>query len=304
MSRISKNDFASRFEMGVPLDESKPGDEDVLLLYSSTRALPLRYNKEVTSLNTPIPLMDVEDATHNCDEMHIILTDHSRRKQCIAMVPQYESFHIQKWMRVDGDGGPMNNQETLKHVSRGYQSNGRQKFLPPEPTDTRLFWKMLAPYIDSIDEVLDKLKPLVEKVATADKQLIVMVCNMGQSELLMNFVCAAKKRGLDYSHVLVFATDLETKTLAEGVGLTAFFDEIVSTKIVTGQNETRMVVYQCEPHLYLNNVIAAFPTEFRKHAFGSRTSIRRSTIRGDDVGKSVLCSNGQHAGVRFSVPRC
>jgi hypothetical protein len=247
MSRISKNDFASRFEMGVPLDESKPGDEDVLLLYSSTRALPLRYNKEVTSLNTPIPLMDVEDATHNCDEMHIILTDHSRRKQCIAMVPQYESFHIQKWMRVDGDGGPMNNQETLKHVSRGYQSNGRQKFLPPEPTDTRLFWKMLAPYIDSIDEVLDKLKPLVEKVATADKQLIVMVCNMGQSELLMNFVCAAKKRGLDYSHVLVFATDLETKALAEGVGLTAFFDEIVSTKIVTDQNETRMVVYQCVP---------------------------------------------------------
>lgn len=304
MSRINKNDFANHFEMGVPLDQSKPGDEDVLMLYSSTRALPLRYNKEVSSLNTPIPLMDVHEATRNCDEMHIILTDHSRRKQCIAMVPQYESFHIQKWMRVDGHGGPMNNKETLKHVSRGYQSNGRQKFLPPEPTDTRLFWTMLAPYINSIDEVLDKLRPLVEKVATADKQLIVMVCNMGQSELLMNFVCAAKKRGLDYSHVLVFATDLETKALAEGMGLTAFFDEIVSMKIVTGQTETRMDLSMRVCICFLTIQSPRVTTEFRKHAFGSRTPIRRSTIRGHDVGQGVLCSNDQHAGLRFSIPRC
>ena len=133
-------------------------------------------------------------------------------------------------MRVDGSGGPIDSKETLKHVSRGYQSNGKQKFLPPEPKDTRIFWQLLAPYISSIDAVLDKLRPLVEKVATVDRQLIVMVCNMGQSELLMNFVCAAKARGLEYSHVLVFATDLETKALAEGMGLTAFFDEIVSIR--------------------------------------------------------------------------
>ena len=124
----------------------------------------------------------------------------------------------------------MNSKETLKHVLRGYQSNGRQKFLPPEPKDTRMFWQLLEKYISSIDQVLENLQPLVEKVATVDRQLIVMVCNMGQSELLMNFVCAAKARGLDYSHVLVFATDLETKTLAESMGLTAFFDEIVSVE--------------------------------------------------------------------------
>lgn len=43
----------------------------------------------------------------------------------------------------------------------------------------------------------------------------------------MNFVCAAKSRNLDLSPVLVFATDVETKELAEGLGLTAFFDETV-----------------------------------------------------------------------------
>ena len=57
--------------------------------------------------------------------------------------------------------------------------------------------------------------------------VIVMVCNLGQSELLLNFVCAAKSRGIDLSAVLVFATDTETKELAEGLGLTAFYDEVV-----------------------------------------------------------------------------
>lgn len=55
-----------------------------------------------------------------------------------------------------------------------------------------------------------------------------MVCNHGQSELLMNFVCSANARNLDLSTVLVFATDEETKDIAEGLGLAAFFDKTVS----------------------------------------------------------------------------
>ena len=44
----------------------------------------------------------------------------------------------------------------------------------------------------------------------------------------MNFACSARARGLDISNVLVFATDEETKELAEGVGLAAYFDKRVS----------------------------------------------------------------------------
>ena len=43
----------------------------------------------------------------------------------------------------------------------------------------------------------------------------------------MNFVCSAKSRDIDLSPVLVFATDEETKELAEGLGLAAFFDKTV-----------------------------------------------------------------------------
>jgi hypothetical protein len=227
MGRISKAEFAKRFDMGVPLDLPREGEEDVLLLYSNERAHPPKYSKKLSSRHEPIPLLLPEEATAHCNELHIVLTDQSNRQQCVALVPQYESFHIQKWLRVNGHGGPLDPKEPLIYVSRGYQDNGREKFRPPEPRHTRNFWNLLGPYLRSIDGVLRKLRPYVERVATHDKRLVVMVCNMGQSELLMNFVCSVKARGLDYSNVLVFATDLETKALAEGMGLTAFFDEIV-----------------------------------------------------------------------------
>jgi hypothetical protein len=227
MGRISKAEFAKRFDMGVPLDLPREGEEDVLLLYSNEGAHPPRFSKQLSARHEPIPLISPEEATAHCHEMHIVLTDQSNRRQCVALVPQYESFHIQKWLRVDGHGGPLDPKEPLKYVSRGYQNNGREKFRPPQLHHTRNFWKLLGPYLRSIDGVLRKLRPYVERVATHDKQLVVMVCNMGQSELLMNFVCSVKARRLDYSNILVFATDLQTKALAEGMGLTAFFDEIV-----------------------------------------------------------------------------
>ena len=47
------------------------------------------------------------------------------------------------------------------------------------------------------------------------------------SELLVNFACATRARRLDISNILVFATDEETKELAESVGLAAYYDERV-----------------------------------------------------------------------------
>jgi hypothetical protein len=89
-------------------------------------------------------------------------------------------------------------------------------------------WALLSNYFATYDAVLAELKPLVEKVATRKKTVTVMVCNFGQSELLVNFACAAKSRGMDTSSILVFATDEETKALAQHLGLTAFYDERVS----------------------------------------------------------------------------
>ena len=113
-------------------------------------------------------------------------------------------------------------------VGRGMKKNGFNEFRSQVPKDMRQKWALLFNYFATYDVVLAELKPLVEKVATPQKTVTVMVCNFGQSELLVNFACAAKSRGMGTSSILVFATDEQTKAVAQNLGLTASYDERVS----------------------------------------------------------------------------
>ena len=234
MVRTKKEEFTTMLDLGVPLDLPQDGAEDVLILYSRDAAQPKHIPK---SDDGSIPLLSMQESVAGCDYVNVILTDKSAsRNQCIAIVPQYESYHIQKWMRVpkmlDGKhNGPLDSAAPLRLVSRGMQSNGRDQFEPPESKHIKQNWELLEKYMSGFEESLASLKPLVEKVANEDNTVTVMVANFGQSELLVNFVCAARSRNLDTSSILVFATDNDTKELAEQLGLTAFFDERVCLKI-------------------------------------------------------------------------
>jgi hypothetical protein len=225
MGRVSRNEFANKFDMGVPLDTSSSGNSEVLVLYNSKAALPSNpFEAQQAMTSREVPLFNsVEEATKNCDNLHVILTDPSRSRQCVALMGQYESFHIQKWMRLPEDG-KADPKFPLRLVNRGAQSNGRKSTKPPNREQTLQHWDVLATYLSSLSDVLARLKPIVEKVATHNT-VVVMVCNFGQSELLLNFVCNAKAKGLDLSSVLVFTTDLETQQLAESLGVSTFYDE-------------------------------------------------------------------------------
>jgi hypothetical protein len=227
MARTSKIDFFEMLDIGVPMDIPKEGDSDILLLYSRDKALPSVYSQALKDnlSSSSIPPIDMKHAVENCDFVNVILTDHGNRNQCVALVPQYESFHIQKWARVGKKG--IDSSQELQLVSRGYQANGRNQFEPPERKHTKRNWDMLAQYFSAFEGVMKELEPLVKKVATPGRTVTVMVCNFGQSELLANFACSSRARNMDISSVLVFATDKETKELAESLGLTAFFDERV-----------------------------------------------------------------------------
>jgi len=225
ISRMDRDDFAQTFDMGVPLDQSSPKNSEVLLLYSSQEALPDDpfASKEASSMTT-VPLLSAQDATANCDFLNVVLTDHSgRRRQCIALFGQYEAFHVQKWMRLPQSGN-LDATVPLRLVNRGAQASGRKSTKPPDKDATLKYWSILTTYLSSLEASLDKLKPIAEAVAI-NNTIIVLVCNYGQSELLLNFLCSAKRRGLDLSHILVFATDIETRDLIEGFGVRAFYDE-------------------------------------------------------------------------------
>lgn len=232
MARTDKLDFVNTLDLGVPVDDPSnnphTGDKekDVLLLYQKDSALPDNYHDKQQQGDS-LPLYNSQDALNHCDFVNVILTDHSAgRNQCWAIVPQYESYHVQKWMRVD-HGQKLSSDLPLKMVSRGMKTNGHNEFDPPMNKHMDRNIDLLQNYFANLPDSLNQLKPLVEKVATPNKTVTVMVTNFGQSELLVNHVCAAKSRNLDISSILVFATDMETKELAEELGLTVFYDEPV-----------------------------------------------------------------------------
>lgn len=73
--------------------------------------------------------------------------------------------------------------------------------------------------------MIAELKPIAKRLAKKNT-IIVMTCNMGQRELLINFVCNARLKNLDISNILVFPTDEGNKEIAEGLGLATFYDKI------------------------------------------------------------------------------
>lgn len=231
MGSVPKADFVHFVDPGVPLDPPRPGSENVLLLYAHEKAKP----------NTAT--MRMPEAVENCHQLNVILADHSgHNQQCFAIVPQYESYHIQKWMRVDLESHKLDATQPLQHVARGLVArSGRNAFRPPPLSDTRQHWSFLQSYFENLSTVLEEVDSILKRIAK-NNTVIVMVCNFGQSELLMNFVCSARSRGFDLSNVVVFTTDQETTDLADGLGLATYYDKRVRTvsMLSTDANRPRL----------------------------------------------------------------
>lgn len=231
-----KVNFTDLIDLGVPLDGTRKGSSHVLVLYSQKPAMPTALQQHCQKQAFVPEVEHVEEALENCEYLNVLLVDHSRsRKSCLALVPQYESYHLQKWMRVpersNGFHGAIDPKEPLRLVSRGFniKNNGKPKeeFPPPRMRVTEQAFSTIQTYLNSLDSVQKELQELIKKTVKPynDKIIVVMVCNFGQSELLINFACHARSNNFDTSAVLVFATDQETADLARSVGLAAYYDE-------------------------------------------------------------------------------
>ena len=218
MAKVDRDEFTNKFDLGVPLDRSTSTNNEVLFLYSHTNAMPSDpvQKKEILS-QTTIPQISAEDATANCDFLNIVFQNHDgRRRQCMAIMGQHEAYHIQKYMRLPEDKDKLNSSTPLILTSR--VADGSHKFVhPPAQATTRLYLDRLQKYLGDLDHTLNFLRPMLQRVAVQNT-VVVMTCNFGQSELLLNFLCSAKSRGLDTSSVVVFAMDQETATLVRNVG--------------------------------------------------------------------------------------
>jgi len=215
---VPRSDFIREFDIGVPWDDVKSEASDVVLLYSTQSSLP----------NEPGAHLDsARDATENCDSMKVILTNKGHNNECLAVVQQWSSFHLHHFLRLKPENSTDENlphfrsDYPFRYVSRRHELSGKTPQLPKADQAVK-YWPLLIDYLQKMPTTLERLAPVAKSVASKDNTVVVMVCNWGQSELLVNFVCSTRARGLPLDKILVFATDSETYQLGVALGIAAF----------------------------------------------------------------------------------
>lgn len=235
-SLVPRDQFSQLYDTGVPLDPTTPGNEQVLILHTTTESRPTR-----NSQNTINTIPNANHATENCHIMKVLLTSPPTKqnqdaKQCIAIMGQWDSYHVHKFMRLNPNHEESNDNKLKMYALASdypplyvHRSQTVQGGLPrglPGPSQTeRYFDTVLRHFLDNRGETLKRLKPIAKKAAAKsgnNNTIVVMISNSGQSSLLFNFVCAARARNLDLSHVLLMATDPEMAQLGQELGLHVF----------------------------------------------------------------------------------
>ena len=207
-------------EIGVPLDDTVKGAEEALILYPSAKSRPSTHHKTTTRLTAA-------EATQNCQTVKLVLTEPIQRDTCIALMPQWESYYVHKFMRLPKAGGAMDPKHPLRYVSRSHNNKGQHSGVPDYKRTTEPSYKELVAYLGVLDATVAELKPLLEPIATPKKSVIVSVVNYGQALLFENFLCNAKAKGLDTSHILLFATDDKTYKLAKEYGVAVYYNAAI-----------------------------------------------------------------------------
>ncbi len=229
---VDRLELSNLLDIGVPMDDTKTGAEDALLLYTSSRSKP-SYPK--TRAQTQTSKYTATQAVENCRTVKVILMEPTQKHsvpECLAILPQWESYYVHKFMRLPPGKGPINPKAPLRYVSRSHDVKGTFSAVPDYRLHTEPSYETLVDYLQHLDEVLNELKPLLElllKVSSnpKSKTIIVQVCNYGQVELFANYICNAKSKGLDFSHIFLFATDLKTYELCQAYGIPAYYNEAI-----------------------------------------------------------------------------
>ena len=233
---INRKDLFETFDFGVPMD---PGAEsqDVLVLYNDQKALP--NNESISRLaedNGEIPQTTATGATENCDTMSVVFIKNPKKfdprenvRQCVALVGgQYQGYHVQRWMRLIGEGshGKLDRNAPLRVTSRMTTGSGYDEFILPTKKNSETHQQIMLRYFQSLPKIKNELGSILKKIAVKNT-VVVMTVNKGQSELLMNFACSARARGFQLDNVIVFPTDSFSKDIAEGLGLATYYSHEV-----------------------------------------------------------------------------
>lgn len=248
--RVSREEMLATYDFGVPIKEIPGGDDiDAMIIYNTETSLPtssseLRNSAIYGDENNggAIAKASVSEAMEGCDTLNVIFTAINFDTQCHVLIGDFESYHINRYLRlpiVDKSNKKQHRQVNpdlpLRHTGRIISKDGTDTFDLPDVWDNYRrrkkgfvlqHFERLQIFLENVDSVLDDLRKLLKhRNVVRDNTVVVLTVNAGQSELLSNFICAARSRGFDTGNILVFPTDEETDKLARGLGVTTYFDE-------------------------------------------------------------------------------
>ena len=230
-ARVNRTEFVELLDVGVPWDPNRPGNEQVLLLYSSEKSLPDQRSNTAKFQVIDAP---TEEALQNCHAVKVVLLQPSKPNHCVALVGQWESHHVHLFRRTPPEGpvprGKPKPDMTprrdlpLRYVRRSIGDDGTEAhgLGLPSLRDTKDNWVVLTEYLSKLQATLERLRPVARAAAAGSRAVVVMMVNFGQTLLFENFVCAARARNLDLSHVLMFATDQAAVDVATSLGVNVF----------------------------------------------------------------------------------
>ena len=262
MARVSKHGLMSKFDnYGVATLES-PQTDEALLIYNHYDAIP-----SILPQDDYIPRIEnVTEAIQNCDTLNVQFTHTPRsfHPQCHVWIPVHNlpAFHVDRWMRlsdsISDNTNKFDHTIPLRHIGAITTPTGVDRFeLPKFNPLISAHWKELLQFFENADRVLKDIKKLLEangikppnvKLMNGtypNDAITVMTVNYGQSNLLTNFICAAKSRGLGLRRVLVFVTDEETKQLVESfsdeddLGVMVYYDKYNFATMPKGGEDVR-----------------------------------------------------------------
>ena len=264
MTRVSKQEFMSTFDnFGLAtLESTTPtnnDDDEVLIIYNHAKSVPptLQHSSKSAAAGVTPRFKNITEAIQNCDSLNIQFT-HTPigfHPQChlwiTASTNNLPSFYIDRYMRVllqqqeNNHHKLFDHNSPLKHVGAISTPNGVDRFdLPKFHPIISAHWKALLQFFEHADDVMTDVQSLLKEngiqpptpaelrhinEAYTNETITVMTVNQGQSDLLVNFFCAAKSRNLNLHRVLVFVTDEESKQLVEDfskdLGVMVYYDK-------------------------------------------------------------------------------
>ena len=168
--------------------------------------------------------MSIPDALSGCDEVAVVTTRHDKT-QCVAVLEVHHSpsYHVIRSTKdAMGHWAP---------TSR-YKTN-RDLVVPPiegQKLGGKIPEEMLLDANRMKKDIITKLKVVLEKLSPRkSKPIVVLAVNAGVLDLVLNFLCSARRANLDISSLLVFAADAGVVDVMSTLGIATFHHEAFGT---------------------------------------------------------------------------